>query len=96
MTVLVTDNANDEGNLDTTADDQITITINIGDGGGSNNAPVFPAGALTFNVDENTATVEDVGSPVVATADDNDDILAYTLGGTDAGFFGIVRYQRPD
>ena len=90
VTVLVTDNANDEGNFDTTADDQITITINIGDGGGSNNAPVFPAAAVTYSIDENTTTEENVGTPVVATDEDTDDIPTYTLGGTDGGFFTIV------
>ena len=89
VTVLVTDNADDEDNYDTTADDQITVTINIGEGGSSNNAPVFPSTPLTFNVDENTSTVVDVGNPVTAN-DGDSDTLAYTLEGTDAGFFTIV------
>ncbi len=33
MTVFVTDNADADGNYDTTADDRITVTINVGDGG---------------------------------------------------------------
>ena len=89
VTVLVTDNADAEGDVDTTADDQITITINVGEA--SNNAPVFSAvGALTFTLDENTETVEEVDSPVTATDGDNDTV-SYTLEGTDAGFFTIVR-----
>ena len=94
MTVFVTDGRDDEGNSDTTADDRITVTINVASGG--NNAPVFPAEAVTLSINENTTTVQDVGTPVVATDDDTDDTLAYTLGGTEGGILHHWRYQRPD
>ena len=84
VAVIVTDN-----DPDSSEDDRIIVTVNVGDERGSNNVPEFPAAAVTFSIDENTATVEDVGDPVVATDDDND-TPTYTLGGTDAGFFTIV------
>ena len=89
VTVLVTDNADDEGNSDTTADDTITVTITVGDGGG-NTDPEFPAAAVSFSIDENITTIENVGTPVTADDDDTDDTPSYTLGGTDGGFFTIV------
>ena len=89
VTILVTDGEDANGNLNDTPDDRITVTVNVGDGGG-NTAPVFPAEAVTFSIAENTDTVEDVGDPVTADDDDTDDTLSYTLGGTDGGFFTIV------
>ena len=54
-----------------------------------NNAPVFADGtSITHSVAENTATNVDIGDPVEAVDDDND-TLAYTLGGTDAASFDI-------
>ena len=88
MTVFVTDGQDADGNTDTTADDRITVTIEVV-GGGSNTDPEFPAAAVTFSIDENITTEENVGTPVVATDDDND-TPTYTLGGTDAGFFTMV------
>ena len=58
MTVFVTDGLDDEGNTDTTADDRITVTVTVAGGGSSNNVPVFPTDAVTFSIDENTATVQ--------------------------------------
>ena len=91
MTVFVTDNADAADEYDDTADDRITVTINVMGGGSSNNAPEFPStetGARSLA--ENTTTVESVGTPVIAEDDDTDDTLTYTLGGTDEGFFTIV------
>ena len=54
----------------------------------SNNAPVFDEGdSATRSVDENAAG-ENVGAPVFAT-DQNNDMLEYSLGGTDAASFDI-------
>ena len=90
VVVLATDRADADGNLDTSEDDRITVTINVG-GGSSNNVPEFPATETgARSIAENTATVESVGAPVTADDDDTDDTLSYTLGGTDAGFFTIV------
>ena len=81
VAVIVTDN-----DPDNSEDDRIIVTVNVA--GGGNNAPVFPAGVVSFSIDENTATVQDVGTAVTADDDDND-TLSYTLEGTDAGFFTI-------
>ena len=83
VAVIVTDN-----DPDNSEDDRIIVTVNVA--GGGNNAPTFPAAAVSFSFNENTATVENVGTPVTATDDDSDDDLTYSLGGTDAGFFTIV------
>ena len=87
LSVSVTDGQDADGNPDTTADATILVTVNVGDSGGSNTDPVFPAAPVTYSFNENTTTVVNVGTPVTAT---DDDTLAYTLGGTDAGFFTIV------
>ena len=51
-------------------------------------SPVFADGPRTDrSIAENTSPGENVGPPVVAT---DSGILAYTLGGADAGSFGIV------
>ena len=86
VAVIVTDNDPDDSE-----DDRIIVTVNVGDGGGSNNAPAFPATETgARSIAENTATVKNVGAPVTAEDDDTDDTLSYTLGGTDGGFFTIV------
>ena len=81
VAVIVTDN-----DPDNSEDDRIIVTVNVA--GGGNNAPEFPTAAVSFSIDENTATVENVGAPVTAT-DDDSDTLSYTLEGTDSGFFTI-------
>ena len=54
----------------------------------SNQPPVFVDGPRTDReVAENAAAGENVGPPVVAT---DSGILTFTLGGADAGYFGIV------
>ena len=53
-----------------------------------NTVPAFDAGTATRSVDENTAAGENIGGPVMAT-DDADDMLTYTLSGTDASSFDI-------
>ena len=54
-----------------------------------NNALVFTDGTTTTrSVAENTPSNENIGSAVSATAQEND-TLAYTLGGTDAAAFDI-------
>ena len=58
---------------------------------GSNNVPTFTDGETTRrSVAENTASGQEIGSAVAAT-DADDDTLTYTLGGTDAASFRIVR-----
>ena len=55
----------------------------------TNSAPEFGATTAVRTVPENTAAGRSIGSPVTATDSDND-TLTYSLGGTDAGSFGIV------
>ena len=53
----------------------------------TNKAPSFTADLAARVVEENTATGQDIGTPLTAT---DADTLAYTLGGTDATFFSII------
>ncbi len=53
-------------------------------------APVFGDNKTTRSIAENTDAGVNIGSPVSAT-DADDDTLTYTLGGTDASSFSIVR-----
>ena len=55
----------------------------------TNNAPVFTDGTKTTrSIAENTDAGEKIGDPVAATDADND-VLTYSLGGTDAASFTI-------
>ncbi len=57
----------------------------------SNNTPVFTdSNPTTRSIAENTASGQNIGTPVGATDADTGDILTYTLGGTDAASFDIV------
>ncbi len=56
----------------------------------TNNAPVFADDSTTLSVAENTASGENIGSPITATDDDAGDTLTYSLEGTDAASFSIV------
>ena len=76
---------------DTKATDTITVTINVSDVD-ENSAPSFTEGeTATRSIPENTAANQNIGTPVSADDDDTDDTLTYTLGGTDAESFAIVR-----
>ena len=55
----------------------------------TNSAPEFSADTAVRAVPENTAAGRSIGAPLTATDPDND-TLTYSLGGTDAGSFGIV------
>ena len=52
------------------------------------------ADSTTRSVAENTASEQNVGSAVAATDVDSGDTLTYTLSGTDAAAFGIVKHVR--
>ena len=57
----------------------------------TNNPPVFDDGeSTTRSVAENTASGENIGTPVAATDDDAGDTLTYSLEGADAASFSIV------
>ena len=55
----------------------------------SNVAPAFAAATATRSVPEKTLADRAVGEPVTATDSDANDILTYSLGGTDAASFTI-------
>ena len=72
--------------------DGISVTINVTDvvEAPTNVAPVFTESSpTTRSVVENTASGVDIGASVAATDADND-LLTYTLGGTDAASFDII------
>ena len=70
--------------------DSMSVTINITDIH-ENRAPVFTDGTTaTRTVAENTAANTNIGTAIAATDADND-TLTYTLSGTDAAAFRIVR-----
>ena len=68
----------------------VTITIIDVDETPETHAPVFAGSRTTRSIAENTPAGVNIGSPVSAT-DVDDDTLTYTLGGTDAGSFSIVK-----
>ena len=87
VTVTVSDGEDAEGNADTTADDTITVTINVT---GENEPPEFLSTETgTRTIAENTAVGQAIGAPVAVT-DPESDAPTYTLGGTDAASFDIV------
>ena len=60
----------------------------------SNTAPVFTEGtSTTRTIPENTVSNENIGDPVTAIDEDND-VLTYSLGGTDAGSFSLDTGSR--
>ena len=69
----------------------ITVTINVTNvANEDNNLPVFTENETTTrSVAENTAAGTNIGAAVSATDLDNDDMLTYSLGGTDADSFAI-------
>ena len=73
---------------DELATDTIAVTINVTDID-ENRAPVFTDGdSATRTVVENVPTGTNIGNAITATDPDND-TLTYSLGGQDAGVFGI-------
>ena len=82
-TLLVTVKADDSnGSTDT-----ITVTITVTD---VNDAPAFSAETDTRTIPENTASGQNIGSPVAATDQDSGNTLTYTLGGDDADSFTVI------
>ena len=54
-----------------------------------NQAPAFPTATASRTVAENTASGQNIGSPVAATDPDTGDTLTYSLEGADAPSFAI-------
>ena len=87
VTVSVSDGYDADRNVDTAADDTITVTIIVADVEETSAFPATETGARSAA--ENTGAGEDIGDPVTA-EDDDGDSLTYTLGGDDAASFDIV------
>ena len=92
VTVIATDSFGATASIDVT----ITVTdVNEGPEirrvASDNQPPVFPSDTDTRSVVEGTVAGADIGAPVTAEDPDVGDALAYTLGGTDAASFDIVR-----
>ena len=68
----------------------VTITITDVDETPKTHAPVFGNDSTTRSIAENTPAGVNIGNPISAT-DTDGDTLTYTLGGTDAVSFSIVR-----
>ena len=65
--------------------DSIDVRIDVTDVD-ENSAPSFAEGtSTTRTIAENTAANTNIGTAVSATDPDTEDVLTYTLGGTDAG-----------
>ena len=89
--------------LDYETKDAYSVTVMVSDGNGGtdiigvaisvtdeNDDPIFVEGdGTTRSVAENTDAGVNIGAPVSAT-DEDGDTLIYSLGGVDAGSFGIV------
>ncbi len=56
---------------------------------GTNSAPQFSDATAERSVGQGTAAGRNIGAPVRATDADSDDILTYSLGGSDAALFDI-------
>ena len=80
-TYSVTVTATDANSATATVDVTITVT-------GANTAPAFDTASTTRSVGENSAEGTNVGAPVEA-SDENNDELTYTLGGTDESKYDI-------
>ena len=78
---------------DTGESDTVMVTVMVTN---MNEAPAFEAEtADELSVAENTAAGMDIGAAVAATDADND-MLTYTLGGTDMASFAIDADSRPN
>ena len=64
-----------------------SVTVTVTDDDEPNSAPVFGQDTLTRSVAENSGTGVNVGAVIPAATDVDNDVLTYTLEGTDAGSF---------
>ena len=93
VAVFVRDSKNIHGNSDSVYDNSIDVTIKVDN---VNEPPAFDANLpIAFDIVENTADGENIGSPITATdpdntsANPNKDTLNYTLDDGDGASFGI-------
>ena len=85
LSLQVTDGADGDGNADDSVDDEIGVTVMVTN---VNEPPEFLSLTVELEIDENTSANTNIGGPIVAT-DPESRQLTYSLGGVDAGSFGI-------
>ena len=85
LTVQVTDGKDENGNIDTTVDDTITLIIMVTD---VNEPPEFDSSTVELEIDENAATSTDIGDLIAATDPESDE-LTYSLVGSDSQWFDV-------
>ena len=85
LTVQVTDGKDENGNIDTTVDDTITLIIMVTD---VNEPPEFDSSTIELEIDENAATSTDIGDLIAATDPESDE-LTYSLVGSDSQWFDV-------
>ena len=83
--VWVTDGKDAEGMANPSVDGSIDVTITVID---VNEPPQFDTSAIELEVDENTATNTNIGSPTPA-LDPESDELTYSLVGSDSQWFNV-------
>ena len=83
--VWVTDGKDAEGIANASVDDSIDVTITVTN---VNESPEFDTSAIESEVDENTATNTNIGSPIPA-LDPESDELTYSLVGSDSRWFDV-------
>ena len=84
--VTVSDKKNDAGITDSAIDDTSDVTITVTS---VNEPPMFRSSTASLSVYEETTQVNDPDEELIATDPDEDDTLAYSLSGPDAGTFAI-------
>ena len=86
--IEVTDGKNSAGEADNTADDSISVTINVID---VNEPPGFVVKDNSRSVAENTSAAQNIGDPFTAVDPDADATLTYSLSGSDGASFAITQ-----
>ena len=85
LSLQVTDGVDGDGNADDSVDDEIGVTVMVNN---VNEPPEFLSLTVELEIDENTSANTNIGGPIVA-IDPESPQLTYSLGGVDAGSFGI-------
>ena len=85
LSLQVTDGVDGDGNADDSVDDEIGVTVMVTN---VNEPPEFLSLTVELEIDENTSANTNIGGPIVA-IDPESPQLTYSLGGVDAGSFGI-------
>ena len=85
LSLQVTDGVDGDGNADDSVDDEIGVAVLVTN---VNEPPEFLSLTVELEIDENTSAKTNIGGPIIA-IDPESPQLTYSLGGVDAGSFGI-------